>query len=889
MLRRIVYAQSDTYPIALIIKEAAINQQEIENTYVRPLEAQGITRDDLLVVGAPYKDSNKAPITFIRAQLISIMDELAACGTKYIYCADANYFKALVNIKTKAEAQLGYALKCTIPGFEHMEVILGVNHKSLMYNDANEPKLNLSLDTLISIVNHTYTGLGVDIIKQAQYPSAYADIKNALMGLMDKPRISADIEAFSLSFWEAGIASISFAPDQEKGIAYAIDYAQYSDTFIGPIPDGHYGYQTDNHKLKTMLRDFLNAYPGVIIWQGSSYDLKVLIYELYMHKDFTNQEGLLQGLDALTKAFEDTKIIAYLATNSCSGNKLGLKELAHEFAGNWAKDAIKDVRLIPLPELLEYNLIDCLSTNYAFDKYYPRMVEDQQLELYRNLMLPSQKMLLQAEMTGMPLDIHQVKLAKQQLQLITKTHLTAAKDTPAWDEAEIALTENAYQKDFADRQKKAKNPENILPKDRTTFKTRIFNPNSSAHLRVLLHDIMGLPVLYRTKTKQPSTKAKHIKRMLNHTSNKDYIKLLNHLTDYALAEKILTTFIPAFEKAVNKDGSNTVWLLGNFNLNGAVSGRLSSSDPNLQNLPSGSFYGKLIKSCFRAPKEWLFCGADFDSLEDMISALTTKDPNKLKVYIDGYDGHCLRAYTYFKDDMIDIVDTVESINSIATLYPKLRQDSKAPTFALTYQGMWITLMNNLGWTEEKAKFVEANYHELYAVSTQWVADKLQTASSTGYVECAFGLRLRTPLLVRTLRNNKATPFEAEAEGRTAGNALGQSYGLLNNRAAVEFWEKVWNSPYRLQILPIALIHDAIYPLIINDVNVIAWANQELIKSMKWQELPEIKHDTVKLGAKLAIYWPSWEVELELPNNATPSEIRHLCRKHKANMLIKGQI
>lgn len=53
---------------------------------------------------------------------------------------------------------------------------------------------------------------------------------------------------------------------------------------------------------------------------------------------------------------------------------------------------------------------------------------------------------------------------------------------------------------------------------------------------------------------------------------------------------------------------------------------------NLQNIPANSLYGKLIKTCFSAPEEWLFGGADFNSLEDYISALTTKDKNKLKVY-----------------------------------------------------------------------------------------------------------------------------------------------------------------------------------------------------------------------------------------------------------------
>ena len=105
---------------------------------------------------------------------------------------------------------------------------------------------------------------------------------------------------------------------------------------------------------------------------------------------------------------------------------------------------------------------------------------------------------------------------------------------------------------------------------------------------------------------------------------------------------------------------------------------------NLQNIPSSSKYAKIIKQCFEPDKSWLFIGSDFSSLEDKINALITKDPNKIKVYVDGYDGHSLRTYAYFSEEMPDInPDSVESINSIQTLYKEARQKSKAPTFALT--------------------------------------------------------------------------------------------------------------------------------------------------------------------------------------------------------------
>lgn len=162
------------------------------------------------------------------------------------------------------------------------------------------------------------------------------------------------------------------------------------------------------------------------------------------------------------------------------------------------------------------------------------------------------------------------------------------------------------------------------------------------------------------------------------------------------------------------------------------------------------------------------------------------------------------------------------------------------------------------------------------MSDEWVDKRLDQASKDGYVTVAFGLRIRTPLLQKTLRNSSSTPHEAQAEGRTAGNAMGQSYGLLNNRAAVAFMEKVWNSPYALRINPSSLIHDASYFIFDNDIEVAHWVNENLIQEMQWQELPEIQHDKVKIGAELDIFYPSWADGITIPNNATQEEILEIC-------------
>lgn len=870
-MRHIIFEDADQHPVALLIKNTAFNKQEIQNVYLDPLTRAGIPAADVVAVDLAYNSSNKAPASLIKTYLDDLMPALDSVGTQIIYCADAAYFKQLTG-ERKAEPHLGYVLPCKLDGYEHMSVVLGVNHKSLTYNPNNEPKLRMSIETLTNKVLGNYEAPGQNIIHYEHYPDSISAIKTALNGLHVYDELTVDIEAFSLLFNEAGIGTITFCWNQHEGIAFPVDYVPY-DT---PTEDGYYGYQIDNRKVKALLKRFFETYRGTLTWQNITYDTKVIIYELWM-KDLLDTRGLLDGLHIMHRQVHDTKIIAYLATNSCAGNRLGLKDLAHEYAGNYAQDEIKDIRRIPLPNLLKYNLVDGLCTWFVKNKYYPIMVRDEQEAIYHDLMMPSQKVITQTELTGMPLDPVAVQDARLQLESIIDRHAQTLEDKPVIRQLEQVLTQKAWWKDYQDRKGKAKNPDKIFPKDRDTFPAAVFNPNSNPQLQTLLYEIMDLPVIDLTDSKQPATGGDTLKKLANHTQKRDYLDILEALRGYSEAAKILSSFIPAFERAIDK-GDGVVYLHGSFNLGGTKSGRLSSSDPNLQNIPAGSTYGKLVKSCFRAPDGLLFGGADFNSLEDYISALTTRDPNKLKVYEEGYDGHTLRAFSYWPEKFPWTELTPERSHEAKkdSLLNAIRGKSKGPTFALTYQGTWHTLVNNLGFPKEDALAIEANYHELYKVSDEWVQARLDQASKDGYVTVAFGLRLRTPLLAKTYRGKSSTPYEAEAEGRTAGNALGQSYGLLTNRACNEFMQKVWQSRFKYDIRPVAMIHDAIYLLIKDDIEVVEWANRELIKSMEWQELPEIQHDTVKIGAALDIFYPTWAQECTLPNYASQEEIRAKC-------------
>ena len=865
-MRYLVWSDGESkYPLCFLV--SSIRKSEIESAYIAPF---GIDPKDVLVLDLHYSQtSKKTPVKEIKEYITSeLAPTLADGGVEYVMVTDADYFKVLTGA-TKVDVNLGYVMDSK---YGNWKVVYLPSYRAIFYDPEKvKAKISQGMNAMMSHRSGSYKKPGIDIIHYEEYPQTVEEIRNALQRLLDMDcDLTCDIEGFDLKHHKAGIGTITFCWNQHEGLAFAVDYE--------PIPgatEAPFGRQIYNEPVRELLWGFFKMHMKKLIFHNIGYDGYVLIYQLYM-ADLIDTEGLLEGMSILMKNWDDTKLIAYLATNSCAGNKLSLKDLAQEFSGNYAETDIADITKIPLPNLLRYNLIDGLSTWYVHNKYYPKMVADDQLDIYNTLFKRAMTDIVQMQLTGMPLNMQRVMEVKIEML----NDFQKALDT-------INNTQVVKQFTYRLNEKWVKERNEKLKKKRVTMADakEIFNPNSGPQLQDLLYEMVGLPVISLTDSKQPSTDADTLKNLRNHTQDPDILAFLNALLDYTSANTILKTFIPAMENAPQgPDGWH--YMSGNFNLGGAVSGRLSSSDPNLQNFPANSRYAKLIKSCFQAPPGWLFCGLDFASLEDRISALTTKDPNKLKVYTDGYDGHAMRAVAYFGDQMPDIdPEDVTSVNSIAEKghkYGPLRQESKAPTFALTYQGTFKTLMTNCGFSEEKAKTIEARYHELYQVSDKWVSDQLDEASRVGYITAAFGLRVRTPLLHQVVRNTSRTPYEAQAEGRTAGNALGQSWCLLNSRASAEFMEIVRASEHRLNIRPCAHIHDAQYMLVKDDIDAVSFANTHLVKAVQWQEHPAIAHPDVKLGGEFSIFYPTWVKEIGIPNGASQDDIYRIVNKYLAS-------
>ena len=631
------------------------NPDEIKRYYCDPL---GVTDYQIVKI---WKYKKKTPVTDIKTCLqAQVYPKILTYAPNYVLVADGEYFKVMAKV-TKPDAYIGYFFGDTF------KFLYAPSYKQIFYHpEETKEKITRALDSIKASEQGKYCSPGSNIIKDEYYPSTTKDIAILLKSLANRPILTCDIETYSLKHVDAGLGSICFCWDKHSGCAFKIDKSSDS----------------KNQEVRDLLKEFFINYKGTLIFHNIAFDVTVLIYQLFM-RDVLDQEGLLNGLDIMLKNWEDTKLMTYLCTNSCSGNNLGLKYQAQAYAGNWAQDEISNIDKIPEEELLRYNLIDGLSTWFVYEKYKDTLVAEKQDKLYREIFKPTTKDIIQMQLTGIPLNYDKVLEAEQKLN-------------DDKNQALSVITANKYVIQF----KEVLNQE-AVDKYNSTHKKQItladvnedFNPNSGIQIKKLLYDLIKLPVINFTESKQPATDGDTLKALLNHTTDKDVLDLLQALIDYSAVEKILSAFIPTFKKATPaSDGRRYIY--GNFNLGGTVSGRLSSSKPNLQQIPAtGSKYAKLIKSCFQAPKGWLWVGLDYASLEDHISALVTKDPNKLKVYTDEYDGHCLRAYSYWKNLMPDITAQLDEIHKEGKVY-KVTYDDGSIEYLNEHNPKLIKLRGN---------------------------------------------------------------------------------------------------------------------------------------------------------------------------------------------------
>lgn len=267
------------------------------------------------------------------------------------------------------------------------------------------------------------------------------------------------------------------------------------------------------------------------------------------------------------------------------------------------------------------------------------------------------------------------------------------------------------------------------------------NLNSPKQLATLLFDKLQLPVLKKTKT-GPSTDADVLEQLaaLGH----EVPKLI---LDYRELQKLKSTYVDVLPLRVNR---GTGRIHTSFNQTGAATGRLSSSEPNLQNIPIRTPRGEEIRTGFVPGPGWKFVVADYSQIELRLMAHLSEDPAFIAAFRSGGDIHRQTASIIFAVPPDQVT-------------PEMRARAKTINFGTIYGQGPFALSRQLNISQDEAKAFITQYFERFAGVRAYLDLQVKLARSQGYVETLFGRRRYIPEI-----KDKNFNLRAFAE-RTAAN------------------------------------------------------------------------------------------------------------------------
>lgn len=249
-----------------------------------------------------------------------------------------------------------------------------------------------------------------------------------------------------------------------------------------------------------------------------------------------------------------------------------------------------------------------------------------------------------------------------------------------------------------------------------------FNVNSTPQLRQILFEKLALPVIKRTKT-GPSTDASVLEELAAQGHG-----LPIQLLEYRQLEKLRNTYVEALPKLVNPE---TGRIHTSFNQTVAATGRLSSSDPNLQNIPIRTELGREIRKGFVPEEGKIFCGADYSQIELRILAHFSGDDAFVRAFREGIDIHKQTASVIFEVGLDDVT-------------PEMRGRAKTINFATLYGQGDFSLGRQLGIPREEAReFIDQYFLRFSGVRT-FLDEQVEKARKRGYVETLVGRRRYVP-------------------------------------------------------------------------------------------------------------------------------------------------
>jgi DNA polymerase-1 len=308
-----------------------------------------------------------------------------------------------------------------------------------------------------------------------------------------------------------------------------------------------------------------------------------------------------------------------------------------------------------------------------------------------------------------------------------------------------------------------------------------FNLNSPAQLGRILFDKLGFkPVKFTGKTKAPSTD----EEVLQELAEKQGAEIAQELLRHRQMVKLLGTYVEALPQMVNPVTGRVHTRLHQA---AVASGRLASSDPNLQNIPIRTEEGRAIRGAFVPEPGWVLLDADYSQIELRVVAALAQDPVLLGAFEAGEDIHRRTASEVFNVPMDQVT-------------PEQRSASKAVNFGLLYGQGAFALAANIGVSQKEAKAFIERYFERMPRVAAWIEGAKAQASAEGLVRTHWGRIRRITDLGSSNRNDQ------NAALREAVNTIVQGTAAdLMRRAMVRLHRALGAEGLRARLL--LQVHD----------------------------------------------------------------------------------
>lgn len=250
-----------------------------------------------------------------------------------------------------------------------------------------------------------------------------------------------------------------------------------------------------------------------------------------------------------------------------------------------------------------------------------------------------------------------------------------------------------------------------------------FNINSTKQLAEVLFDELKLPVHKKTKTGY-STDAETLEKL------RPYHSIIDRILEYRQVAKLRSTYCDGLLRVADGDGR----IHSSFNQTVTATGRLSSSEPNLQNIPVRSELGRKMRKYFVPENDdYVLVDADYSQIELRVLAAVSGDENMIRAFAEGHDIHTETAASVFGVPPEDVT-------------PEQRKRAKAVNFGIIYGIGAFSLANDIGVPKYEAERYIKSYLAGYPQVSGYLADTVADAVRDGYVTTLFGRRRYIPEL-----------------------------------------------------------------------------------------------------------------------------------------------